>query len=1778
MAKKTKKNLTKEQEQAAQQLDDLGAKLQLVYGIVASGTNDLRATPYNLNDCITLTDSVGDLATIIGPTQDAIEYYNLIGKISDLLKKQQNSTSSVPTVQTSATSQAPASVVVRPAICTVQPFDGSPARYKQFEQLFEDIIESDGGYSDAEKFVAYKNLVGHHGDQFISSLRPSSDGLQKAKERLKRYYDDPVLVREDATEKIKKLEAVDWASTPSFKLRATSNVLEEAVQSLKDCNTDPNYLGDTVFTLIGSKLPRDVMARYKRGNRSGRDVEELVKLFAEEVELQTEVNDARRQPGAKVLKPTTIQTKPKRVSVNAMTTPATPQTSGPLGPFPTSSSPTTTTSSSSTIINNNTNPRSPTVCLFCGDSHATIFCNQLDASTRRMKASQLGLCFLCLRKGHSVSVCRSKFVCRCGQRHASAICTHQPVPIVQQSSPSPHQQVQAPQQPLQSSFQQQQPNSQQPKPKPNNNNNCPPSAQTSAKTPATTSGNQQPSGVPVVSAMVSSKQKVTKKEPPQTTFYKTVLVEVSGRKVRALLDDAAGRSVISERLADELNLPDCSPASINFTSPLVTGQSQDSQRRVTVAMNSTTSSYNFVVQCNVVAQLTPMTLEAISPSVKAKLASQGYEIADIDSIGQQQYPVELIIGIPECLDLVLSSPKKWQNGLYLIETGFGWTVSGLSGLVESLRRESKYNDQYLNFLFTTDDQLQQQQSLSTNFSDEPTKEEKAYVAKYQQEKLEYRDNRYTAGFPWISGFDLADNYQIAYSRFVRLVKSLKSRGLLDLYEKAIRELIDNFAEVAPPVEPDSAKKVYYLPHHAVYRPDKPTTPVRVVFDGSSHATGENPLNDCMFKGATDWDAVRLLTQFRFGDTAVVSDISKAFLMIDVQEEDRDALRFVWSDKGGRPTTYRLTSVPFGTSASPFILYAVLQAHYDRHSTDYGDVVPVVRGRQYVDDTMLTFFGKSTDELTAFCQRFTELMAKANMKMSKWHSNDLELNRLWASDDATSTKVLGHKWKLPPDTLSLNIGIDERQLPTIMTKRTFASVLASVYDLIGIAAPFVVRLRMEQRHQWSHGYEWDQPFEPEYQQQLVDLLADVRLVNQLTIPRNAVDDPGGTNNLIIFADASLSAYGAVAYCYTSDRSTFLMARAKLAKINPNKTNSDTIVELELKALFTAARLARFLNSIFPFSGTQILSDSLINLKRLAKHPNKSEPALAIRLSNLKSIIDATYHHVSTDNNIADVLSRGCTVTELMANKDWLQGPNINISNKFTQPVVAQLFATIADPLPDCDCKVFHNYGYMVSVYRRLAVYIMTLAKKCGSTHFDNVHEDQVALQMMIRLCQLSHFAEDIDSLKRLKRITNPSSVLRNFPCFIDEDGLVRHRTRLERSINMTYDQRYPFILPRSCVLSRRVVEFNHQRLMHPGVERTHSGVRERYFIINCRNLVRSVIRRCKICVTLRAQPEEPILGPLPSFRLNDREPAFTNVGIDLFGPIKANTTTKGKKYGLIVVCTTTRAVHIELMHDLSADQVYSALRNFMARRGVPSLIYSDNGSQLLKLRKQMTTMLKELRELNPSLELRFVWPLQTAHSPWRGGFYERRIRDIKESLESLTFGRPVTPDELRLALTEIEARMNSRPLFTYNGEFITPAHFFTGRSLTVLPHIGSTTGAQVTRGDLVDNYIKTQRHVNAVWQAWQIKHLEQLRSLHQNPPKGGPTYDYKEGDVVILVNKSTPRHTWPLGIITRLHPSPDGVPRTMDVRTTDRGHLVVKARDIRTIIPLDQNSGGAIIEP
>src|SRR5699024_4935621 len=141
----------------------------------------------------------------------------------------------------------------------------------------------------------------------------------------------------------------------------------------------------------------------------------------------------------------------------------------------------------------------------------------------------------------------------------------------------------------------------------------------------------------------------------------------------------------------------------------------------------------------------------------------------------------------------------------------------------------------------------------------------------------------------------------------------------------------------------------YMPHHGVPRLDKITTQMRVVFDGSAHAIGAKSLNDNLFKGMNGWNSFKVFLEFRIGPSAVVADIEKAYLMIQIAAEDRDALRYFWIDENGNPTIYRMKVVPFGTSASPFLLFAVMKRHFDLHREEFADVIPMIEFNFYVDD-------------------------------------------------------------------------------------------------------------------------------------------------------------------------------------------------------------------------------------------------------------------------------------------------------------------------------------------------------------------------------------------------------------------------------------------------------------------------------------------------------------------------------------------------------------------------------------------------------------------------------------------------------------------------------------------------------------------------------------------------------------------------------------------------------------------------------------------------------------
>ncbi|KAH9395514.1 hypothetical protein TYRP_020537 [Tyrophagus putrescentiae] len=223
-------------------------------------------------------------------------------------------------------------------------------------------------------------------------------------------------------------------------------------------------------------------------------------------------------------------------------------------------------------------------------------------------------------------------------------------------------------------------------------------------------------------------------------------------------------------------------------------------------------------------------------------------------------------------------------------------------------------------------------------------------------------------------------------------------------------------------------------------------------------------------------------------------------------------------------------------------------------------------------------------------------------------------------------------------------------------------------------------------------------------------------------------------------------------------------------------------------------------------------------------------------------------------------------------------------------------------------------------------------------------------------------------------------------------------------------------------------------------------------------------------TTRAVPflafQSLLLLPVPAFRYDITSPPFSNTGIDLFGPVKVPMENDAKAYGVIYVCATSRLVFIDAIPDMTAQSVFTSLAHFVARNGLPRMFYSDNGKQLIKVKNDLQQYLDEMALKRPDQEFRVNWQHLTAHSPWKGGFYERLNRSIKEALATFFLDRTVSTHsiagrvngkkaklslaQLKQVLAEIEGIINNRPFFEHEGKVIRPIDFRAGQGSLQCP--------------------------------------------------------------------------------------------------------------------------------
>lgn len=496
--------------------------------------------------------------------------------------------------------------------------------------------------------------------------------------------------------------------------------------------------------------------------------------------------------------------------------------------------------------------------------------------------------------------------------------------------------------------------------------------------------------------------------------------------------------------------------------------------------------------------------------------------------------------------------------------------------------------------------------------------------------------------------------------------------------------------------------------------------------------------------------------------------------------------------------------------------------------------------------------------------------------------------------------------------------------------------------------------------------------------------------------------------------------------------------------------------------------------------------------------------------------------------------------------------------------------ITEMTPLLQAEKFSSYTRLI----RVTAWVMRFVRNCRRHNGSNpayltADEIQEASNHWIRHAQRKYYEQEIGTVSRGESLT-VNSPIAQFQPFLDAQGLLRVKGRLQFS-KASEDVKHPILLPKDHVVTRLIVVAAHLRTLHGGALSTMSELRECYWIPCCRQLVKKVISRCSLCAKHRLKPATAPTAPLPGDRVNRSEP-FQVVGIDFAGPLFTKSkTSSAKSYIALFTCATTRAVHLELISYLSTECFLLALRRFVARRGLPQTIYSDNALTFKKASREVQSLWKILRSRDIQDycgSQRITWKFIIEKAAWWGGWWERMVKSVKVSLRKVLGRQSLSFEELTTVLADVEAAINSRPL-TYvleepgEASVLTPSHLLTGKRLIALPASKLSAVPTSTAADINRRWRYRRSLVNAFWNRWQREYLLQLRSAHLIFSRQDNSLTV--GDIVIVHEDHAKPHMWKTGRVVEVFKGRDGAVRSCAVKLSTG---ITLRRPVQLLYPLE----------
>ena len=1012
-------------------------------------------------------------------------------------------------------------------------FGGSPLDWPLWIGRFKSIVHDQPFLNDNQRLTYLQNAVTGAAKSEIQFLGEDGSNYILALRMLKTRFAD--------SGKIVRAAIVTLKNTPSPHLRDHAGLaklhqtLRATISTLHRQRFIADLLSETNLSIAVEKLP-DVLAskwamEVQRHEGQGRpNLFDLDRWLSEHVRARQHLE----------------QQEPAKPPLN--------NKRDPLKREPNLRNSTLHVSGNTPLGNNPVERKRPksTVCPCCDEAHPPYRCEKFKSKSARERfeiVKDMQLCLNCLKGGHQVRECPCKDHCRvtgCKKHHHTLL--H-------------FEDVNDERQPTQD-----------PQPNPRKGSDSEPGA----------------------SSYVAATNSLRIMD--RSVYFQVVPVQIQGKdgvapiNTFAILDDGSSDTLIRQDIADQLQLE--GPEQLLSLGNVEYDGSPRRSRVVNLVVTPTgKQAVNKPVPIHGAWTVPRLNVPPVR-LVRESIRSSWKHLQDLDIPAVSTKQIGLLIGVQVVEAMIQHEWRQGPKGQpYAVRTDFGWAVAGAAKGIPTTRTDHGHVGHCVAVDSTLHSQVEEwwkTESFGTKFQkDNPRSAEDEKALERLENTTHFRTDlgHYETGLLWKDeDIKLPNNRILAERRLSSLERSLdkdkeKSKGYYETLETYIAK---GYARKLSPAEaahePDNT---WYLPHHAVTNPNKPGK-VRVVFDAAASHKGTS-LNDRLVTGPDLLNSlVGVIMRFRLHAIAMIADIETMFFQVRVIESDQPSLRFLWrgADRERPPEVYQMQAMIFGAKSSPSCAsYCLRKTAIDNASAYSKETISSVLRDFYMDDLLKSL--PSEEEATKLAVQLTDLLSRGGFRLTKFMSNSRTVLAQLPPEDILGTpgtskpldldldhlpveRALGILWNVERDTLEIKAAT--KQLAA--TKRGILKQISTIFDPLGLVAPFVLRAKLILQELWRLKYDWDDPISGPLLEAWIAWKEELPYLANFSVPRCYLSDWLGSQfesaQLHIFADASEVAFGAAAYwrfetCGHSYQCAFVFGKARLAPVKPL-----SIPRLELQA--------------------------------------------------------------------------------------------------------------------------------------------------------------------------------------------------------------------------------------------------------------------------------------------------------------------------------------------------------------------------------------------------------------------------------------------------------------------------------------------------------------------------------------------------------------------------------------------------------------------------------------